>query len=55
MYLSKFYRVVVDGEVIDSEVPKKTRELIEELDIEELKNRLRKICEVTDKIDPFHM
>lgn len=37
MYLSKFYRIVVDGEEIDSEVPKKTRELVEELKVEDLK------------------
>ena len=32
-YLSKIYRVEVDGNVVDSEVPKLTRELADELDV----------------------
>jgi hypothetical protein len=32
-YLAKFYRVEVDGEVVDSAVPKQTRELADELDV----------------------
>jgi hypothetical protein len=32
-YLSKIYRVEVDGDMVDSEVPKQTRALAEELDV----------------------
>ncbi|KXA91138.1 hypothetical protein AKJ63_01875 [candidate division MSBL1 archaeon SCGC-AAA259D18] len=32
-YLSKVYRVTVDGDLTSSEVPKKTRDMIEKLDL----------------------